>query len=578
MSEHDERGEKVRPERHLVEMRTFGPPLPGTGKTTFLARQVRAAVERHGPGSVLVASFTRAAAEELAGRDMPVDRGRIGTLHAHARRALGGPPLAVDRVKQWNAEHPAYALTTEGSKSGDDDDDLELSAFGGRKTSSDEIAEQYHALRGRLVDPEWWPMTIRAFAERWEAWKRENDVLDFTDLIEMAPAVSPVGRPTIGFFDEVQDFTPLELRLVRAWGEGMARIVLAGDDDQAIYGFKGASPEAFLHPPVPDELKRVLSQSYRVPATVHAAAQAWVGRLSVREPKAYKPRDADGEVEVMEHARSRCPLPALMDAERGLAEGKRVMFLATCSYMLDPLIGELRRHGVPFHNPYARKRGDWNPLGFKRKGATSTSERLVGFSRVSEDIWGDGARMWTADEMLAWVEPLLAEVFVPGGKKALVSALKEDRAVTADDLAEFIRRDADDPLEHIVETDLEWYESHVLAAYRKRLFYPMEIARNRGIRALAEPPKLLVGTVHSVKGTEAEWVYLFPDLSPSAARQWIGEAMWDGGDAEGGDGDDPDSIVRLLYVAMTRAKERLVVCGKSSPLAVEPYELIEGAL
>ena len=47
------------------EYRIFGPP--GTGKTTNLTRQIRRAVERFGPDSVLITSFSRAAAAR-AGR------------------------------------------------------------------------------------------------------------------------------------------------------------------------------------------------------------------------------------------------------------------------------------------------------------------------------------------------------------------------------------------------------------------------------------------------------------------------------------------------------------------------------
>ena len=69
------------------EYRIFGPP--GTGKTTNLTRQIRRAVERYGSNAILVTSFSRAAAHELAGRDLPVDPDRVGTLHSHCFHALG---------------------------------------------------------------------------------------------------------------------------------------------------------------------------------------------------------------------------------------------------------------------------------------------------------------------------------------------------------------------------------------------------------------------------------------------------------------------------------------------------------
>ncbi len=72
-----------------AEYRIFGPP--GTGKTTNLTRQIRRAVERFGQDSVLVTSFSRTAAAELAGRDLPLSPDRIGTLHSHCFHALGCP-------------------------------------------------------------------------------------------------------------------------------------------------------------------------------------------------------------------------------------------------------------------------------------------------------------------------------------------------------------------------------------------------------------------------------------------------------------------------------------------------------
>ncbi len=81
-----------------AEYRIFGPP--GTGKTTNLTRQIRRAVERFGPDSVLVTSFSRTAAAELAGRDLPISPDRIGTLHSHCYRALGAPEIAEANVAE----------------------------------------------------------------------------------------------------------------------------------------------------------------------------------------------------------------------------------------------------------------------------------------------------------------------------------------------------------------------------------------------------------------------------------------------------------------------------------------------
>src|SRR5690348_12467622 len=74
----DEIGDK----EHTItsEYRIFG--APGTGKTTNLSRQVTRAVEKHGADAVLVTSFSRAAAAELAGRDLPISSNKIGTLHS----------------------------------------------------------------------------------------------------------------------------------------------------------------------------------------------------------------------------------------------------------------------------------------------------------------------------------------------------------------------------------------------------------------------------------------------------------------------------------------------------------------
>ena len=69
-----------------------------------------------------------------------------------------------------------------------------------------------------------------------------------------------------------------------------------------------------------------------------------------------------------------------------------------------------------------------------------------------------------------------------------------------------------------------------------------------------------MGTIHSVKGGEADVVYLFPDLSVSGMDEWDGTV------------EQRAPIYRLFYVGMTRARETLVLCPQAKKWAVElPY-------
>ena len=58
----------------------------------------------------------------------------------------------------------------------------------------------------------------------------------------------------------------------------------------------------------------------------------------------------------------------LNTATEHLERGKNVMFLTSCGYMLRPIIAVLRKHGIPFHNPYRKSNGFWNPLRHGSRG------------------------------------------------------------------------------------------------------------------------------------------------------------------------------------------------------------------
>jgi DNA helicase-2/ATP-dependent DNA helicase PcrA len=522
-----------------TEYRIFGPP--GTGKTTTISGLVTQACQEYGSEAVLAASFTRTAARELVRRDLPMNDDQIGTLHALCFRALDRPKiLSGAQLKDWNAEHPAFACEGGGTV---DLDDPYAGGDGATTKDGDRLLQDYHRLRGLMIPKEEWPVRVQWFADAWQDFKANTGTVDFTDLIETCwREQAPIPHAAQVFFlDEVQDFSPLELALARMWGSQCETVYLAGDDDQCLYRFKGAVPDTFLSPTLPAEQVRVLAQSYRIPRAVHDVATRWIGGVTARMPKDYQPRKVEG-VEDVVPITSQYVLPIKPLLDEWLAEGKRVAFLASCAFFLDPLKRQLREWGVPFHNPYRKQRGDWNPLGV-RAGTVSAAERLLAFRQVA-----DRGQWWTYADLWKWVAMLEAEGVCARGAKTALRRKAEDEAngktaVLAEDLDAWLP--APETADAASRGDVAWLLGHLLSTYQKPMGYAGAVLQAYGAAGLQSAPLVSIGTIHSYKGGEADHVVLFPDLSPSGYREWTtpGEAQ--------------DSVRRMFYVGMTRAREGL---------------------
>lgn len=401
-----------------------------------------------------------------------------------------------------------------------------------------------------------WPQNVQTFRNAWTTWKKFNHLIDFTDMIEIAYndfSAAP-GNPTIGFFDEAQDFTPLELALIRKWGQSMEYIVIAGDDDQLLYSWLGATAEAFLG--VDAEEKRILSQSYRVPAAVHRYAEQWIRKIKNRQEKEYKPRDFQGEVRMFNGGNYKEPDEIIRDAEQYMKAGKTVMFLASCSYMLNPLIYRLKEEGILFHNPYRVKQGAWNPL---RAGEGSTAARVAAFMKGPINF--DPRDTWTAEDFLKWTEIIKATGNFPRGvKDSLPQIVEEMFSINCISLQEiFVEGSTIWQLfdDFTLENAAKWWLENVQSSKVKASEYPLRlILRNKNLKILEEKPKVIVGTIHSVKGGEADIVYLFPDLSVAGMQGYVKSI------------EERDSVIRMFYVGMTRARETLVLCQGASNYAV----------
>ena len=521
-----------------LEYRVIGPP--GCGKTTYLGDQVEKAVDAGRKLSVV--SLTRAAAAEVSGRSLPLDSNSVGTLHSMCYRALGHPEIAESRkhLEDWNEQNPAFELTiTTGGRDRDiEEDQIEPPQEMSRGDSLMNAYQSHRAtMRGRM------PEDLQEFAAAWVKWKEKNGLMDFTELIEtcLREVDRAVDEPDAIFVDEAQDMSPLEMALLRKWGEAAGRLVIVGDPDQAIYTWRGADPESFTNPRLPEDQIRILAQSYRLPVEVHAQATRWINPSGNREQVEYRPRNEQGEARKIS-ATYRYPENAIRDAERYLGDGKSIMFLTSCAYMLAPMLDFLRANGIPFHNPHRRSNGAWNPLQ-RRRNQVGAQDRLLAFLGMQE------RGMWTVEDLRRWTEVVRTKgALVKGGKK-MVQELENDEHGEAawEDLYRILTEES---IEAGLTGDLEWYREQLSTSRRPAAEFPINIAKRPGGAAqLRETPRIITGTVHSAKGAEADVVYLFPDLSRPGNREWHGNSRQQAG------------IRRIFYVGMTRARESLILCN-----------------
>lgn len=575
---------------HKGHYAVIGPP--GTGKTTFLARQATACVEAG--ESVLLCSMTKTAEREIASRKLPIEPERVGTLHSHAYRAIGRPKIVTSAaLAAWNDENPAWTIS--GGLADARDYDYE------RRGSLDgDLLMSHLELHRHRQTTEEMGSRFHAFAETWRAWKEENNLIDFTDMIELALRDAPHAKcaPNVIMADEAQDLSRLEYALLSRWARWASALFIIGDPWQSLYTWRGADPKRFSPENFSEDHQKVLNRSYRVPEAVHAISMSWATRLSDWRPIEYAPRDHPGEVSRI-RANYLNPEPVVNEAERLSEQGKSVMIMGSCAYMLRGLIARMRARRIPFANPWREKRGDWNPLA-KKANALARADRILGYLKpcnseayihsaeceacsntrvlMGEPCWVctstdplDKGKPWTLIDLLRWMDPIRVQgVQVRGAKKlaeAWVERHGKDAArvtVTPEDLAklflpphcELLARQLGGNVS--IPDAIAWYRSSLLKSRLDNLSYPLDLVLARGRRVLTDPPRVYVGTVHSFKGGEADHVFIFPDLSLQAYREMR--------TTEG-----RDSVIRTFYVALTRAREAVWLCdgvdGKAVDLA-----------
>lgn len=288
------------------------------------------------PSRIGFVSFTKKAANEGRDRARLIQKAPFQyfqTLHSLAFTQLGYTRPRVMNGKVLHDFAAWMGLDLNFSRTFSDEGQYQRATPDDRALFTINLARiQRRPLRevAREAELDW--SLVNAVSYGLRRFKAERGLVDFTDMIENFIKTGTAPELDLLCIDEAQDMSALQWEMADKLMERGKEVVIAGDDDQAIFGWAGADTDRFrrcaVHNPT-----RVLDQSYRVPRSVQEVATNVRGRLRDSVPKVWRGRDAEGRVE------------HLADFREAPLDTGRWLILARNAHLLGPVYAYLEEQG-----------------------------------------------------------------------------------------------------------------------------------------------------------------------------------------------------------------------------------------
>lgn len=482
----------------------LGPP--GCGKTTYLLglvdKEMSSGVD---PSKIGYFSFTKKATTEAITRactkfkkkreDFPYFR----TLHSLAFQQLRLSKEQVMAPSNYRSigeslglQFSDYMNFDEGVPVGSKTGDQCIWMVGMSRARLITLKEQWQNSDSEL---DW--HQLKLFDDTLTAYKDSTGLMDFSDMIDACTDRCEPLDIEVAFVDEAQDLSKQQWQMIQYMCMYAKRIYIAGDDDQAIYRWSGASVEHFAEL---EGERMVLNQSYRLPRSIHALCCRIAAKIKQRIPKTWSPRNEEGSVTY---------LSSLDDI--AWKEGT-YLILARNQYLLQGVEEFVKRAGIPYslsrrssvNKDHIRAIVSWEKL---RKGELVDTDEV----RLIYKFMKSGVGVARGFKLLKGIDD---------NAHISIEWLKEQGGLLVDTI---------------------WHEALSGIPAEDREFYL--IAKRRGEK-LSREPRVHISTIHGVKGGEADHVVLISDMAYRTFQDYQ---------------KNPDDEHRVAFVGASRAKQSLSI-------------------
>ena len=580
----------------------------GSGKTRVLVHRIAwlLATREATPFGVLAVTFTNKAASEMRSRiesilERPVGGMWVGTFHGLAHRLLRTHWRDVDLPESFQILDSDDQLRC--IRRVLRDLDVDEQRWPPRQVQGFINARKDEGLRAEHIEDQddlWTARMLRIYAAYQETCERTG-VVDFAELLLRCHELLRDRDDVLAHYrerfrhilvDEFQDTNTIQYAWLRLLAGGAGHLCCVGDDDQSVYGWRGARIENILQ--FPRDFAHVrtvrLEQNYRSSGNILAAANALIANNQGRMGKNLWTDGGDGEpIAVYAAFNDVDEARFIVTRIRQWAEsgGRRdeVAVLYRVSAQSRVLEEALLEHGVAYRVygglRFYERAEIRNALAYCRLAANrdddAAFERIVNLpprgigARTVDTLRAEAKRrgesLWSAT--LAVIGEAVAGSRATGALRGFVELIDEmangfhgitlpeqvETAVENSGLVEYYKREKVDR----AQTRIENLEELVTAA-RQFVFDDAEEGSRDPLTAFLSHAALEAGeeqggewedcvnlmTLHSAKGLEFPVVFLC--------------GLEEGLFPHGRSSDDPGKLEeerRLCYVGMTRAKRKL---------------------
>ncbi|MEX0646613.1 MAG: ATP-dependent helicase [Balneolaceae bacterium] len=573
----------------------------GTGKTRTLVYRVARLVESGvNPSQILLLTFTRRSAREMLRKaaqilDERCQRVEGGTFHHFCSKLLhkyskevGYPEnfTIIDTQDAMDAIHLVRSqMDIPKNKTRFPKKSTLYSIFSTsvnkQNTVQDTVEEEYPRFINHIEK-------IEILFDNYQEYKELNFVMDFDDLLiktrDLLRDNDQVRREIASanlhvMVDEYQDTNALQAELTELFSSVHNNVVAVGDDAQSIYSFRGADHKNMMR--FPDIFKNTtlikLEENYRSTQRILDVANKVLDQADEKFDKKLYTKNEEGD------------LPGLIKSANMNDQSR---FISQMILNMREQGYELNETAVLFRNgrdsfdlelmlnkkniPYVKYGGQKFTEAAHVKDVLAHLRILVNpkdtisWNRVLTMIDGIGPK--TAQDLFAWGQSegnpfrpdqapnisarylaqlkALGELF--GTLKSLDGSITEQLQAVVDYYSAFCKKRYDDYPKRM--KDLETFVD-ISGTYRSLETMIEEIALDP-IEATAieteasekDESPLILSTIHSAKGLEWRTVFLIQCLDGIIPSGYALD-----------DDEQMDEEIRLLYVAVTRAKEQLFI-------------------